>query len=290
MQKIEQKKNTTEIFSDIESVRQKIDQWKKQGLTVGFVPTMGALHIGHESLIKKAKDTCDKVTVSIFVNPTQFGPNEDFNKYPRPIEKDIELCSKHNVDLIFTPTAEVMYPKGQEITKVCPPENFKNKLCGLSRKGHFDGVATVVLKLFNIITPDYAFFGEKDIQQLIIIKKMCLDLNLPVEIIGCPTIREPDGLALSSRNIYLSQSARKEASTIHKVLREALSLYNSGLTDKKEIINKSLLMLGSNIEPEYFEAYSIIDLEPVNNLASDTFLAFAGKIDGVRLIDNLIIR
>ena len=290
MQKIEQKKNTVKIFSDINRVRQKIASWKKQGLTIGFVPTMGALHIGHESLIKKAKETCDKVAVSIFVNPTQFGPNEDFNKYPRPIEKDIELCAKLNVDLVFNPTVETMYPEGQDITKVCPPENFKNKLCGLSRKGHFDGVATVVIKLFNIIRPDCAFFGEKDAQQLIIIKKISRDLNLPVEIIGCPTVREPDGLAVSSRNIYLSENARKEASTIYQVLQEAFRLYKSGLTDKEEIFKKSLLKLGSDIEPEYLEAYSIIDMEPVKNVAAGTLLAFAGKIDGVRLIDNLIIK
>jgi pantoate--beta-alanine ligase len=283
-------KNKIKVLADIKSVREQISHWKKQGLKIGFVPTMGALHNGHASLIQKAKGTCDKVVVSIFVNPAQFGPNEDFYKYPKPIEKDIELCSKYNVDLVFNPTVEVMYPEKQEITKICPPANFKNKLCGIARDGHFDGVATVVIKLFNIINPDYAFFGEKDAQQLLIIKKICRDLNLPVEIIGCPTVRESEGLALSSRNIYLSENARNQAATIYKVLEEALRLYNEGLTDKKEIVQKSLIKLSRIIKIEYFEAYSVINMDPVEIITPGTLLAFAGKIGGVRLIDNIIIR
>ena len=207
------------LFHRIEEVREEVKKWRKKGMTVGLVPTMGALHNGHLSLIKKAKATCDKVVVSDFVNPIQFGPSEDFDKYPRTLDADMELCNSEGVDIVFAPSANEMYggkcnsdnckdntlkelPRlsNDTLTYVCPPFFYVNTLCGKSRTGHFDGVCTVVLKLFNIVQPDYAFFGQKDAQQVIIIKKMVKDLNVPIQIIQCPIVREESGLALSSRN------------------------------------------------------------------------------------------
>ena len=211
----------------IEEVREENKKWRKEGLTIGLVPTMGALHAGHLSLIKKAKETCDKVVVSDFVNPIQFGPSEDFDKYPRTLDADMELCNKEGVDIVFAPSASEMYggkcssdnskdntlkelPRlsNDTLTYDCPPFFYVNTLCGKSRTGHFDGVCTVVLKLFNIVQPDYAFFGQKDAQQVIIIKKMVKDLNVPIQIIQCPIVREESGLALSSRNKYLSEQGK----------------------------------------------------------------------------------
>ena len=211
------------LFHKIEEVREEVAKWKKEGLTVGLVPTMGALHAGHLSLIKKAKETCDKVVVSDFVNPIQFGPSEDFDKYPRTLDADMELCNKEGVDIVFAPSANEMYGEGQwlsndTLTYVCPPFFYVNTLCGKSRTGHFDGVCTVVLKLFNIVQPDYAFFGQKDAQQVIIIKKMVKDLNVPIQIIQCPIIREESGLALSSRNKYLSDIGKQDALVLSKIL------------------------------------------------------------------------
>ena len=190
------------LLHKIEEVRVQVQSWRKGGLKVGLVPTMGALHAGHMSLIKKAKETCDKVVVSDFVNPIQFGPSEDFDKYPRTLEADVELCNKEGVDIVFAPSADEMYGEGQRLsndtlTYVCPPFFYVNTLCGKSGTGHFDGVCTVVLKLFNIVQPDYAFFGQKDAQQVIIIKKMVKDLNAPIQIVQCPIVREESGLALS---------------------------------------------------------------------------------------------
>ena len=178
------------LLNKINEVREEVKKWRKEGLTVGLVPTMGALHAGHLSLIKKAKETCDKVVVSVFVNPIQFGPSEDFDKYPRTLEADEKLCNSEGVDIVFTPTPKEMYGEGQRLsndtlTYVCPPFFYVNKLCGKTRTGHFDGVCTVVLKLFNIVQPDYAFFGQKDAQQVVIVKKMVKDLNVPVEIRTC---------------------------------------------------------------------------------------------------------
>ena len=222
------------LLHTIKEVREKRQEWK--GLKVGLVPTMGALHEGHLSLIKKAKETCDKVIVSVFVNPIQFGPAEDFDKYPRTIEKDYELCTKEGVDIVFAPSPNEMYGAGQKLsndtlTYVCPPFFYVNKLCGKTRTGHFDGVCTVVLKLFNIAQPDFAFFGQKDAQQAVIIKKMVKDLNVPVEVIQCPIVREESGLALSSRNKYLTEEGRKEALVLSKILNNIKSCYKKGITD-----------------------------------------------------------
>ena len=209
---------SAQLINNIQEVKNNIKEWKKQGFTIGLVPTMGALHAGHASLIKKAKETCDKVVVSVFVNPIQFGPNEDFDKYPRTLDNDKKICDELGADIVFAPTPKEMYGENNklsnvDLTFVCPAYKYVDCMCGKARPGHFDGVATVVLKLFNIASPDYAFFGQKDAQQLFILTKMVRDLNLDIKIVPCPIVREADGLALSSRNTYLSQEERQIAST-----------------------------------------------------------------------------
>ena len=210
------------LLNTIKEVREEVKNWRAEGLKVGLVPTMGALHEGHLSLIKKAKAECDKVVVSVFVNPIQFGPSEDFDKYPRTLDEDMKLCDGEGVDIVFAPTPNEMYGGGRlsndTLTYVCPPYFFVDKLCGKSRVGHFDGVCTVVMKLFNIVQPDCAFFGQKDAQQVIIIKKMVQDLNVPIEIIQCPIVREESGLALSSRNKYLTEQGKKDALVLSQIL------------------------------------------------------------------------
>ena len=236
------------LSNNIKETKNNIKQWKKEGYKIGLVPTMGALHAGHASLIKKAKEMCDKVVVSIFVNPIQFGPNEDFDKYPRTIETDKALCEELNADLIFAPTPKEMYGEDYKLnnnvfTFVCPPYDLVDCLCGKSRAGHFDGVATVVTKLFNIAEPDYAFFGQKDAQQLFIIKKMVKDLNMNLEIIACPIVREEDGLALSSRNTYLSQEERTNALSISKALFEIEKLYKNGIQQVDILFDSAISIL-----------------------------------------------
>ena len=209
------------VIHTINELKKIIKEWKIKDLSIGLVPTMGALHEGHGSLIKESSNTCDKTVVSVFVNPTQFGINEDFSKYPRTLEKDIELAQKYNADVVFSPSAEEMYGNNYNkdfMTLVCPPYDLVNQLCGKTRPGHFDGVASVVTKLFNITTPDFAFFGQKDAQQLYIIKKMVDDLNFDINIVACPIIREESGLAISSRNQYLSQEEKKEAVSLSQAL------------------------------------------------------------------------
>ena len=224
------------LVHTIKEVREQIKEWKKAGLTVGLVPTMGALHNGHLSLIKKAVEKCDKVVVSVFVNPIQFCQGEDLDKYPRTLEADQKLCESNGINIVFAPTPSEMYGDCQMrtndfLTYVIPPFFYVNKLCGKSRVGHFDGVCTVVNKLFNIVQPDFAFFGQKDAQQLIIIKKMVKDLNIPVEIIPCPIVREESGLALSSRNKYLSEEDKIQALALSKILNNIKNCYKKGITD-----------------------------------------------------------
>lgn len=268
-------------------VRTVISEWKKQGLKVGFVPTMGALHAGHESLIKKACESCDKVVVSIFVNPTQFGPNEDFEKYPRTLDADVEICRKNGVDLVFAPSAMEMYPE-EDFTSVIPPETYQNKLCGKSRIGHFDGVALVVVKLFNIVQADVAFFGQKDAQQVIIIKKFVRDLNIPTEIVTCPIIRDEDGLALSSRNAYLDAEQRKKALCLSKMLKKVAEIYKNGEKSVEIAKKEALKLLEDDVEIEYFEFVSSENLTQKNTLDDETLVAIAAKINNIRLIDNMI--
>lgn len=278
----------TEIIHKIAEIKSKIALWKKQNLTIGFVPTMGALHKGHESLILKAKESCDRVVVSVFVNPAQFGPNEDYDKYPRELESDRAICAKNNVDIIFAPSKEEMYPQNDFYTRISPPESLQNKLCGKTRKGHFDGVAVVVLKLFNIVQPDKAFFGQKDAQQLIILTKMCKDLNLNLEIVPCPIVRTEDGLALSSRNSYLSESSRKKALQLSKSLAEIQKAIDNGERNASELINHAGKIF-DGIELEYLEVVDFDTLEAVENIHGKTLVAIAAKVDGIRLIDNIII-
>ncbi|MDD3149433.1 MAG: pantoate--beta-alanine ligase [Candidatus Gastranaerophilales bacterium] len=278
-----------QIISNINEIRKIVKKWQKNDETIGLVPTMGALHLGHESLVKKAKTQSSKVIVSIFVNPIQFAPNEDFEKYPRTLEKDSIICQDNNVDVIFAPNANEMYADKNNLTIIVPPKNYQNKLCGLSRNGHFDGVATVVAKLFNIIHPDKAFFGQKDAQQLAIIKKMVLDLNMPVEIVSCPIIRDENGLALSSRNSYLSAEQKIKALSLNKVLQKIKEMYEKNETNHEKVLKRASILLDEAFDMEYLEAYDANTLEKIEKLRNNTLIAIAAKIGNVRLIDNIIL-
>lgn len=298
------------LVNKIEEVRAQVREWRKQGLSVGLVPTMGALHEGHLSLIKKAKETCDRVVVSVFVNPIQFGPSEDFDKYPRTLEADTKLCDGEGVDIVFAPTSNEMYggkcisdgsldDKIEEVvggrlsndtlTYVCPPFFYVNKLCGKSRVGHFDGVCTVVMKLFNIVQPDCAFFGQKDAQQVIVIKKMVKDLNIPVEIIQCPIVREESGLALSSRNKYLTEQGKVDALVLSKILNNIKSCYNKGITEVSALKETVYSFLTDKHELEYIEILNRNTLEEEKNANRDSIALIACRVEGVRLIDNLYL-
>ena len=280
------------LYHKIVEVREKIKQWKKEGLTVGLVPTMGALHNGHLSLIKKSVEKCDKTVVSVFVNPIQFCPGEDLDKYPRTLDADEKLCNDAGVDIVFSPSPVEMYPDAQMLsndflTYVIPPFFYTNKLCGKSRVGHFDGVCTVVNKLFNIVQPDFAFFGEKDRQQLIILKKMVKDLNIPVEIIPCPIVREESGLALSSRNKYLSEEDKVNALALSRILFNIKACYNKGITDIKALTETAYAYLNENHSLEYLEFRDADNLEEKKRADDNTIVFIALKIKNVRLIDNI---
>ncbi len=280
------------LYHKIVEVREKIKQWKKEGLTVGLVPTMGALHNGHLSLIKKSVEKCDKTVVSVFVNPIQFCPGEDLDKYPRTLDADEKLCNDAGVDIVFSPSPVEMYPDAQMLsndflTYVIPPFFYTNKLCGKSRVGHFDGVCTVVNKLFNIVQPDFAFFGEKDRQQLIILKKMVKDLNIPVQIIPCPIVREENGLALSSRNKYLSEDDKVNALVLSKILFNIKSCYNEGMKDVKALTETAYSFLNDRHSLEYLEFRDADNLEEKTAADNNTIVFIALKIGNVRLIDNI---
>lgn len=281
------------LVNTIKDVRTQVKNWR--GEKIGLVPTMGALHEGHKSLIKKAKEVCDKVVVSIFVNPIQFGPSEDYEKYPRTLEDDKKICDDLGVDMIFAPNPKEMYQtterlSNDNLTYVCPPFFYVNKLCGKTRVGHFDGVCTVVLKLFNIVQPDCAFFGQKDAQQVIIVKKMVKDLNVPIEIIQCPIIREETGLALSSRNKYLSESGKKDALVLSKILNNIKACYNKGIKEVSVLKETAYSFLNEKHELEYLE---ILDKETLEEkkLADDNSIALiACRVENVRLIDNVYFK
>ncbi len=283
------------LIHTVNEVREAVNSWKKENLTVGLVPTMGALHEGHLSLIKKAKETCDRVVVSDFVNPIQFGPSEDFDKYPRTLNEDMKLCDNEGVDIVFAPSADEMYQKGQRLsndtlTYVCPPFFYVNTLCGKSRVGHFDGVCTVVLKLFNIVQPDYAFFGQKDAQQVIIIKKMVNDLNVPVKIIQCPIVREASGLALSSRNKYLSEDGKKDALVLSKILKNIKSCYDKGVTDVAALKETAYGFLNDKHDMEYLEIVDRDNLENKIKADDNSIALIALRVENVRLIDNIYLK
>lgn len=282
------------LVHTIKEVREQIKEWKKVGLTVGLVPTMGALHNGHLSLIKKAVEKCDKVVVSVFVNPIQFCPGEDLDKYPRTLEADQKLCESNGVNIVFAPTPSEMYGDCQMrtndfLTYVIPPFFYVNKLCGKSRVGHFDGVCTVVNKLFNIVQPDFAFFGQKDAQQLIIIKKMVKDLNIPVEIIPCPIVREESGLALSSRNKYLSEEDKIQALALSKILNNIKTCYKKGITDVEALKETAYQFLNDHHDLEYLEFMNEENLDEMTTADDHTRVFIACKVGGVRLIDNILL-
>ena len=278
-----------EVTPIIQQVRSCVKNARSQGKSVGFVPTMGALHAGHVSLIKAAKEKCDFVVVSIFVNPTQFGPDEDFDKYPRPIEKDTAICEQAGVDLVFNPTASEMY-KIQNITWV-DVEKLTEPLCGRSRPGHFRGVTTVCTKLFNIVMPDFAFFGQKDAQQAIIIKRMVADLNMALQIVICPIVRENDGLAMSSRNKYLSDEERSQALLLYKSLIQGKKLVKEGLRDCAEIKNQLAEILNESplISVEYIGIVNIETLADIGQITEKALIALAVKLGRTRLIDNIVV-
>jgi pantoate--beta-alanine ligase len=274
------------ISKTIGTTRKIIHEWKQQNAFLGLVPTMGFLHEGHVSLIREARKHNDKVVVSIFVNPTQFGPNEDFKNYPRNFHKDATLCEKEKVDMIFHPEVEEMYPE-HTYTHV-DVHQLGETLCGATRPGHFRGVCTVVSKLFNIVSPERAYFGEKDAQQLIIIKKLVQDLNLPIQIIPCPTVREENGLALSSRNSYLSPNEQLAALVIPKSLELAKERILHGETKAETI--RSLMHENINKVPlATIDYVSIVDaqtLNPIEIIQGHVLLAVAVYIGKTRLIDN----
>ena len=256
---------------------------------IGFVPTMGALHVGHVSLIEAAAKDCDFVVVSIFVNPTQFGPAEDFEKYPRPLEADLRICRKAGVDVVFAPAPREMYPA--ENLAWVNVEKLTEPLCGRSRPGHFRGVATVCAKLFNIVGPDVAYFGQKDAQQAIVIKRMVADLNMPLEIVVCPTVREPNGLAVSSRNQYLSQQQKENAASIYRSLQRCRRMVDGGVTDARRIVDEMRKVLHEvpSIQIEYVSIVDAETLESIETVAGRVLVAVAVRIGGTRLIDNILL-
>lgn len=248
---------------------------------------MGALHPGHEALIRAARRECGIVVVSIFVNPLQFGPNEDYARYPRTLEKDVEICRRQGTDVVFNPSPDDMYP--------LPPLTFaqvtrvSEHLCGKFRPGHFRGVATVVLKLFNIVRPDRAYFGEKDMQQLAVIRRMVADLNIPVEIAAVPTVREPDGLAISSRNQHLNSAERKAAPVLYRALEEAVKRIRSGERDASKVREAAIAILESEplVRVEYLEIVDPTEMQPLATISDSVRIAAAVWIGGTRLIDNV---
>ena len=259
---------------------------------IALVPTMGALHKGHKSLIDKAVNENDFVIVSVFVNPTQFGPNEDYDKYPRTLDNDIKLCENSGADIIFAPSPKEMYDEiyfeEKETTLVCPPYKYVNKLCGKSRPGHFDGVCTVVSKLFNLTKCKRAYFGKKDAQQLFIIKKMVSELDFDVEIVPVDIVREDDGLATSSRNTYLSESDRIFAVNIHKGLEKAKELYQKGIIESQTLIDTAMAYL-KDFDVDYVEVVSLEDFEKIGTIKNEALMLIAAKTPDkkVRLIDNI---
>lgn len=276
------------VTGKIHEIREEIKGWKKAGLTVGFVPTMGYLHEGHASLMKEAKKQCDKVVVSIFVNPMQFGVNEDLDSYPRDLEADKVLCQQVGVDLIFHPQVEEMYAEG--FCSFVDMDGLTKELCGKSRPVHFRGVCTVVNKLFNIVQPHKAFFGQKDAQQLAVICRMVKDLNMDIEVIGCPIIREEDGLAKSSRNTYLNEEERKAALILSKTIFMGEELVRKGERSSIKLLSLMREMLASEpmAEIDYVEAVSMDTIEKIQILEGNVLVAIAVKIGRTRLIDNFI--
>ncbi len=278
-----------QIVTTIEEVRTQVKAWKKEGCSVGLVPTMGYLHEGHGSLISRARKENDKVVVSIFVNPMQFGPGEDLESYPRDLDKDRAYCETLGADLIFHPEPEEMYTDG--FCSYVDMSVLTEELCGLSRPVHFRGVCTVVNKLFNIVQPDRAYFGQKDAQQLAVIKRMVQDLNMDLEIVGCPIVREADGLAKSSRNTYLSAEERQAALVLSKAVKLGQELVAAGETDAKKIVSgmRALIEKEPLARIDYVKAVDGLTMQQIDTVKAPMLVALAVYIGKTRLIDNFMI-
>ena len=276
------------IVETIQEVRENVKAWRTEGLTVGFVPTMGYLHEGHQSLIQRAAKENDRVVVSIFINPLQFGEKEDLETYPRDLEKDSVLCDSAGTDLIFHPTAEEMY--GNDFCSFVDMNDLTDTLCGKSRPGHFRGVCTVVMKLFNIVKPDKAYFGQKDAQQVAVIKRMVRDLNMDLEVIACETVREADGLAKSSRNVRLNQEERRASTILQEALQTAEEKLAAGIRASGEIQRSIREKLASeaSVKLDYAEIVDLETLRPVQRIEAPALVAAAVYVGKTRLIDNFI--
>jgi pantoate--beta-alanine ligase len=277
------------IVSEIEEMREITSQARREGKRVVLVPTMGYLHEGHVALLKRGRELGDLLVMSIFVNPIQFGPSEDFATYPSDIEGDMKEAERAGVDVVFKPDQEAFYPEGfQTFVEV---RRLQKNLCGLFRPGHFVGVATVVLKLFNIVLPNVAVFGEKDYQQLAVVRQMVSDLHLDVEVVGHPIVREPDGLAMSSRNSYLTSDERESALSIHQALRRGRELFESGEREAAIVIDgmKEVLSREPIVAVEYVKVCDCETLDDINEMRDRTLLAVAARIGRTRLIDNTVV-
>lgn len=282
--------NSMQIFKHITELQQSLAQYRVQGKTIGYVPTMGFLHEGHLTLIKEAKKTVDIVVLSIYVNPTQFGPNEDFDSYPRHIERDQELALEQGVDVLFHPSTDEMYPT-ESMMSVIVNERV-DQLCGKSRTGHFDGVATILVKFFNIISPDYVFFGMKDAQQVAVVDGLIKTFHYPIKLIPVQTVREVDGLAKSSRNVKLTLEERAQAPNIYKALQNGLVLIKNGEQNANVIEQKMIKDIHENVplgEIDYVQVLSYPDLKEKRTLSGKVILATAVKMQQARLIDNIVV-
>jgi len=278
------------IVEKVKDMKKLSEKYLKENKTIGFVPTMGFLHEGHLSLVRRAREENDIVVVSIFVNPTQFGPNEDYESYPRDFERDVKLLKELNVDVVFYPSVEEMYPK--DFSTYVEETKLSRYLCGKSRPGHFRGVCTIVTKLFNIVRPTRAYFGQKDAQQFRVIKRMVRDLNMDVELVECPIVREHDGLAMSSRNIYLSDDERAQALALYNSLKLAENLIKSGERDAEVVKNamKEFLSRYDKVKIDYVEIVDEETLEPVKHIEGKVIVAIACWVGKARLIDNVIVQ
>jgi len=277
------------VTGKIAEIRQWTAEARAAGKGIGLVPTMGALHVGHASLIDAARRRCGFVVVSLFVNPTQFGPGEDFDNYPRPFERDLALCEQHGVDVVFAPSAAEMYPR--ENLSWGTVSGITEHLCGRSRPNHFRGVTTVCTKLFNIVGCDVAFFGQKDAQQCVVIRRMVADLNMPLEILVCPTVREADGLAVSSRNQYLSAQQRKDAPIIYEALKKGREMIEAGETDPARVRERieAVMRRVPALQIEYISLVDPETLEDVKRIGRAVLIAVAARLGPARLIDNIVV-
>ncbi len=281
--------NTPVIAKTITEIRAHVASARRRGYRIGFIPTMGALHEGHLSLVRAARARSEYVVVSVFVNPTQFVAGEDLANYPRPLQADLALCAREKVDLVFVPEVDQMYsPTAATTVHV---SRLTEPLCGRHRPGHFDGVTTVVAKLFNIVLPDVAFFGQKDAQQAIVIRKMVFDLDMPVEVVVCPTVREPDGLAMSSRNAYLSPEERRQATCLYRALQGAAQSIIRGQTHVSELVAqmRRTIEQAGPCRFDYIEVVHPDTLEAATTVAGPVLIALAVRIGPARLIDNLLV-